>query len=599
MNIIFDTETCGLFSKDAKYSDLKEFDKARLVSICWFIVKNDNIIEQAYHVIKPNEFEIPLKASKIHGITTEYAIQNGIDILEVLKHFSDSVKRCKNIIGHNIYYDFNIMRSELFRYNMLDELTELEKKHLICTMEKGRHFMSIEKFPKLSELYKYLYNEEITNAHNALSDVKHTYKCYIKMFPSDKTIFFNGDKEIHLTDEQKKIIFEDINKNILIIASAGSGKSTSIVTRIKYLIDNGIDEESIILTTFTRNAANDLKNKLFDIIGYQTNIITGTIDSIAKHYIVKNENEDIDDVSKYAPKYLEYIKNNPYILKKYKYLFIDEFQDINKVQFDIINEFYKNNIYIIGIGDSNQNIYSFRGSNNEYLLNFCKYFKNSITHKLTINFRSSQAIVDLANASIKNDIKMISFNQEDRGIKPFVKVFDTEKQQKQFILEKVKNLILQGYKEDDICIMCPINAPLISLSEFFTKNNINNYYFNKDNQVDKKIGCINLNTIHKSKGLEWPIVFLINMDDKQNQNIYNFNRENPNDTNDERYSKRKTIKYELEANRRLFYVGITRPKSLLYILAYNNNDNNYKNNSNDVGITRFIQKLSNNLYTEL
>lgn len=597
MNLIFDTETCGLFNKDAKYSDLKEFDKSRLISICWFIIKNDNIIEQAYHIVKPEGFTIPLKASNIHGITTENATKNGSSILQVLKLFSESIKRCKNIIGHNINYDYNIMRSELFRFNMLEELKELENKHLICTMEKGKQFMNISKYPKLSELYKYLYNEEISNAHNALSDVKHTYKCYIKMFPSDKTIYFNGDKEIHLTDEQKKIIFEDINKNILIIASAGSGKSTSIVTRIKYLIDNGIDEDSIVLTTFTRNAANDLKNKLIDIIGYQPNIITGTIDSIAKCYIVKNENdENIEDVSEYAPRYLEYIRNNPYILSKYKYLFVDEFQDINKIQFEIINEFYKNNIIIIGIGDSNQNIYSFRGSNNKYLLNFCKYFNNSTTHKLTINFRSSQNIVQMANASIKNDIIMKSFNQEKKGIKPFVKIFDNENEQFNFTFKKIKELLLEGYKEDDICIMCPTNAPLIHLSEILTKNEINNYYFNKDNQIEKKKGYINLNTIHKSKGLEWPIVILINMNDDQNYNIFLRNKELQCDDNNEKLNKRKKIYKELEANRRLFYVAITRPKTLLYIFAFNTSSQ-YKKQTN--GITRFVEELPDNLYTLL
>lgn len=594
MNLIFDTETSGIFSRNANYKDIKEFDKARLVSISWFIIKNNNIIEQFYHIIKPDDFEIPIESTNIHGISTEYANKNGLNIMKVLREFSDSIKRCKSIIGHNINFDFNIMRSELYRYNMIEELLELEKKHQICTMEKGRHFMNIDKFPKLSELYKYLYNAEITNAHNAMFDVKHTFMCYIKMFPCDKNTFFYGDKEIHLTDEQNKIVFEELNKNLLIIAAAGSGKSISIVTRIKYLIDKGIDEDSIVLTTFTRNAANDLKDKLYNIIGYQTNIVTGTIDSIAKCHIVKNENlkEEIEDVSEYAPQYLNFIKKNPLILNKYKYLFIDEFQDINKVQFEIIQEYYKNNVIIVAIGDPNQNIYSFRGSNIKYILNFCKYFDNTVIHKLTMNFRSSQSIVELANALIKNNtINMISSNSKDIEIKPFVKFFTNINEQTNFIINKIKDLLYE-YKEDDICIMSPLNAPLINLSEILTKNDLTNYYFNKDNKPEKKPGYINLNTIHKSKGLEWPVVFLINMDDTQNQNVYNFNKGKFHDTFEEKCKKQKKIVKEIEANRRLTYVGITRPKNLLFILGYNVNGYN----NNPTSITRFIQEIPNDLY---
>lgn len=607
MNLIFDCETTGLPRKSKSinglgqrqqdnnnksklnYKNLEEFDSARLVSISWFLTQGDSIIEQFYFIIKPIDWIINQESTNIHGITHEYALENGADIKCVLINFYTCLKRCKNIVAHNIQFDENIIKSELFRLNFIDAVDEFKLKNTICTMAKGRKYMKSRKFPKLSELYKFLYNEEITNAHCALDDTKHCFKCYIKLFPTDPNIFYFGDKEIKLTEEQQKIVFEKIDKHMLIIAGAGAGKTSTIITRIKNLINCGINEDEIILTTFTRNSANDMRDKLYEIMGYKSYINVGTIDSIAKCYIEQNENIEINDVSEYAPEYLKCIKKNPNIIKKYKYLFVDEFQDINKVQFDIICEFYKNDSYIIGIGDDSQNIYEFRGSDIKFILNFTRYFKNSIRHTLTNNFRSTKQIVDFANISIRNnsnriDKIMIAANTkllQETHTKPIVKKFTSYIQQNEYILKIIQEYISKGILPDSICIMSSINKPLLYMSELLDKNGINNYYsnVNDDSFTVKKTGYINLNTIHRSKGLEWSIIFLINMDDTQNDRDYYYNKDDLNKYNS-----------LLEASRRLFYVAITRAKRELYIFSSPNNDKNHK-------ITRFVTELPNDLYT--
>jgi DNA polymerase III epsilon subunit-like protein len=582
MNFIFDTETTGLFKRGANYKKTSEFNNSRLLSICWLITKGDNIIEQSYYIIKPDNFEISQESINIHGITKDYANENGTNINIVLDALYISLKRCKYVVAHNISFDETIIKSELYRLGSTHVIEEFDKKHKICTMSKGRLYMNVRKFPKLSELYKFLYNEELVNAHCALDDTKNCFKCYIKLFPSDPNIFYFGDKEIKLSHEQQKIVFADIDKNMLIVAAAGSGKSSTMITRIKYLLDNGITESSIILTTFTRNAADDMRDKLYDIMGYKTDIVVGTIDSIAKYYVENNRTDDrrIEiKIEEYTPKFLKLLKEKPSIAKKFKYLFVDEVQDINKDQFDVLNEFNKNDVFIIGIGDDCQNIYEFRGSDISYILDFTKYFKNCQIYNLVTNFRSSQEIVNLANACIsKNKHRipktMISVNPTKINSKPIVKSFNGQNNQNLFVLNKINELIASGVPKDSICVMSQINKPLFELHQLFDKNGIDNYYSNStdDSKTIKKPGNINLNTIHRSKGLEWEYVFLINMNDEQNKR-------------NEEYNKEERVRLKLlEANRRLFYVALTRAKSELYILCDNSN------------FTRFVTEVDSSLF---
>lgn len=588
MICFIDTETSGLFPKGAKYKNLSDFDNARIVSICWVISQGDSIIEQSYYVIKPDGFIINADSTAIHGITNEYALQNGQDIKEIMKRFAQSIKSVDTVVAHNISFDETIIKSEMHRHGLKEELDSFKKKHKVCTMIKGRLYMKVRKYPKLAELYKFLYGEDITNAHNALSDTLHCYKCFIRLFPSDPGVFYFGNKKITLTDEQRKVVFSDFQRSMLVLAGAGSGKSSTIVTRIKYLLDKGVKESSIILTTFTRNAANDMRDKLFEIMGYKSDIVVGTIDSIAKYYVELNKEVEVTDVEQYAPEFLKMIRKRPQFFSTFKYMFVDEVQDINQVQFEIMYEFYKNGVFIIGIGDDCQNIYEFRGSNIKYILNFAHYFENADTYKLTNNFRSTPEIVAVANESIKrNHYKiaktMVAANpalmstDEHKNKKPKVKFFPTESQQFRFVLDQVKAYIQSGVKEDSICIMSYTNKPLQLMHKMLVDNEVNAYYNsgNDDTKVVKMSGHVNLNTIHKAKGLEYKIVFLINMNDQVNLNVYKYNSKDKN--------KCQTL---IEANRRVFYVGVTRAERELYILTDHPSE-----------ITRFVSELDSDLFS--
>lgn len=585
MDCIFDTETSGLPDRLGynKYHDPKNieyYENSRIVSISWILSQNHNVIEHIYYIIIPEDFNISKESEAIHGISKEKALQEGVSFDFMLEKFMYAIRQSKNLVAHNIMFDINILKSELYRRNKFTELEELNKKYLICTMIKGKSLMG--KNPKLAELYKYLYNQDMTNAHNAQADTYYCFQIYKILFPKDEKNFFFNNKLIKLTEEQEKIVFSDINKNILVIACAGSGKTTTTLCRIKYLLDKGISEESIMLTTFTRDASKSMTNKLMDILGYKANIKVGTIDSISKYY--SSVNTELKDVGEYSNSFFHVIKTRPNIIHKYKYLFIDEFQDINETQFNIINEFYKNGTKIFCVGDDAQNIYSFRGSKIEYILNYDKYFENTETYKLNKNFRSTTEIINFANAIIENNKNQIPKIMicgktdenfiEDYNKKPLITFYPKNYLQISSIINEIKNLLEKGVQEHDICILSPTNYSLFSFEENLIKNNIKNVYLDGKSDVKPiiKYKHVCLCTIHKSKGLEWDYVFIINISDSN-------------------FPKNKDEKDIIES-RRLCYVAVTRARKKLF-LSYTNTNNNEP----IPYISRFISEINPKLYS--
>ena len=145
-----------------------------------------------------------------------------------------------------------------------------------------------------------------------------------------------GNKEIFLNEEQQKVVEEDIESNIKIVASAGSGKTTTILCRIKYLTMKGVDPSRILCVTFNVDSAQNLKNRIKDLFGKETKIWIGTMDSIAfRFYKMFMPSTNFVGISEYSTMLLEFLKgkDKDKILSKFDYVFFDEFQDINKVKF--------------------------------------------------------------------------------------------------------------------------------------------------------------------------------------------------------------------------------------------------------------------------
>ncbi|MCG2792496.1 MAG: DNA polymerase III subunit alpha [Weeksellaceae bacterium] len=185
MYLVFDTETTGLPKNfNAPLSDSDNWP--RMVQIAWQIHDDlGNLIENQDYIIKPEGYDIPFNASRIHGITTKIANEEGRDLEEVLIEFSKALENVRVVSGHNVEFDYKIVGAEFFRKNITDNLQEKPKAD---TMILGTDFCQIAggkngkfKSPKLAELYEKLYSEKFDEAHNAAADVNATAQVFFEM----------------------------------------------------------------------------------------------------------------------------------------------------------------------------------------------------------------------------------------------------------------------------------------------------------------------------------------------------------------------------------------------------------------------------------
>ena len=186
MFLIFDTETTG-FPKDwnAPITDLDNWP--RVVQLAWQIHDEKGaLVEVQDHIIYPDGFDIPFNSTKIHGISTERARNEGKPLEEVLALFEASMDKCEYLIGHNVKFDLNVTGCEYYRVkgeNPLDQKTSVdsctETTAELCQLPGGRG--GRYKLPKLEELYFHLFNEGFAEAHNAAFDVEATARVFLEL----------------------------------------------------------------------------------------------------------------------------------------------------------------------------------------------------------------------------------------------------------------------------------------------------------------------------------------------------------------------------------------------------------------------------------
>jgi len=185
MYLFFDTETTGLPKKwQAPISDLDNWP--RIVQLAWILSddKGKQVAGKNY-IIKPEGFLIPEESSRVHGISTEKAIKEGIALEKALSDFSYDLSQANLLIAHNINFDEKIIGAEFLRKNVESNLEEIYK---FCTMQSTTNYCQIEKpngygykWPRLEELHLKLFNKNFDNAHDALADVKACARCFFEL----------------------------------------------------------------------------------------------------------------------------------------------------------------------------------------------------------------------------------------------------------------------------------------------------------------------------------------------------------------------------------------------------------------------------------
>jgi DNA polymerase-3 subunit alpha len=185
MFLIFDTETTGLPTNwNAPLTDFNNWP--RVVQLAWQLHDaQGKLITAKSFIVKPDGFTIPFNAEKVHGISTDRALKEGVPITDVAMAFLEDVNAIAFLAGHNIEFDINVMGCELLRLGMpnyLEEKKSLDTKELatdFCAIPggKGGKF----KWPTLTELHLKLFGEKFEEAHDAAYDVSATGKCFFEL----------------------------------------------------------------------------------------------------------------------------------------------------------------------------------------------------------------------------------------------------------------------------------------------------------------------------------------------------------------------------------------------------------------------------------
>lgn len=166
---------------------------------------------------------------------------------------------------------------------------------------------------------------------------------------------------------------------------------------------------------------------------------------------------DFDDLILFTVRLFKLYKN---ILekwaKKFIYIHVDEFQDIDKAQYQLIKQLssYHDNIYVVG--DPDQTIYTWRGADVNIIINFDKDFKDTKTIILNQNYRSTNNILKGANSLIKYNKARVPkdlFSENGNGDKIIHKTLSDETNEAYYIVNCIKDLIKKGYKYDDMAIL--------------------------------------------------------------------------------------------------------------------------------------------------
>lgn len=381
-----------------------------------------------------------------------------------------------------------------------------------------------------------------------------------------------------LNSKQMKIVNSD-EKSIFVVSGAGTGKTTVIYNRILHLLSKNIDSKSILAISFTRRTVNDLNLKfysradnpivktfhglafshigshfskalvdhsselfsLFDVRELQNIVLKKgvlafknmTTKPLSSYNAILNKNDLFDYVDLeieflYLLKELK-AKNTPLI--SYSYIFIDESQDLSNIQVEILKHLVHNDTCICFVGDPDQSIYKFRGSAHHMVNHIIKTFGCSV-YALDDTYRSTQSIINAANTLIKHNHhrfpKVLKAHRKEVGIIEFHQ-FNNTKKEANFVFSKIRYFLDQKHPQKDMIILVRNHFQATEIKRLLQSS----YYLDVD--------CL---SIHQSKGLEYRIVFIMGIEDK-----------------------RPISRQDLEEERRLFFVGMTRAKDILIMTS--------------------------------
>ena len=361
------------------------------------------------------------------------------------------------------------------------------------------------------------------------------------------------DVDIYTFHKLAVEIINDYKKSITIV----SNYLDFIVNEIFLSIINNIDEK--LLKTISNSIISFIN--LFKNYNYEYTYFdkllkknkSKLLEVIKKIYVIYDDElkstnyVDFNDIINLS---IKLIKNTG-LKRYYKYIIIDEFQDISKNRYELIMAIRNScNSKIFAVGDDFQSIYKFAGSNINLITNFKKYFGYTKIIKIVNTYRNSSDLIEVASKFImknKNQIKKRLISNK-RKYKPIKIIYYSKNENIKF--KKLLNML-----DGNILILGRNNYDL---------NDILDEEIIFENDIQYKNRHFDFKTVHKSKGLEEENVIVINMNDS----IYGFPNKKRDDITKLLLPKEK---YLYEEERRLFYVALTRTKNNVYLFSSSKN----------------------------
>ena len=228
-----------------------------------------------------------------------------------------------------------------------------------------------------------------------------------------------------------------------------------------------------------RNKISSAKNEMMGPQEYAKVEFDRNIIAVYESYnnkLLINNSVDFDDLLilpiKLFRMYPDVLK---YYQDKYKYVLIDEYQDTNEAQYIFTKMLCNNHKNIFVVGDNDQAIYAFRGANYKNILNFEKDYPNAKVILLEENYRSTQNILDAANSVIKHNKMRKDKNlwcNNDIGSKVKYIKTDSDKEECEYVSNKIKELHDSGISYEDMAILYRTNAQSRLIEEEMLKNGI-------------------------------------------------------------------------------------------------------------------------------
>ena len=378
-------------------------------------------------------------------------------------------------------------------------------------------------------------------------------------------------------NEMQQLAVDTTEGPLLILAGAGSGKTTVLVNRVEHIISSRLATPwQVLAITFTNKAAGELRERLVSAIGDEANDIwaytfhsccsrilrrfgekigytnhftiydtddsrrvmkqcqkqLGIEDKLINHKSIlaeisrakdslispeeykqtaqndfrkskiaecyelyqaqlkKSDAMDFDDIIFNTVKLLEENEDVRNLYQtQFKYVMVDEYQDTNHAQYvltSLLADKYKN---ICVVGDDDQSIYRFRGATIENILSFENHYKGAKVIRLEENYRSTQNILDGANAVIshnKNRKGKTLFTRSGSGDKIVYKTVMSESEESQYIIDEIVKNVNNGMKYSDHAILYRMNAQSRNLEVMLTKSGISHRIIGGHRFFDRK-----------------------------------------------------------------------------------------------------------------